>query len=73
MIILPRKIVLSKNSSYGFRIIKKKKKKLSSYHSNDQDKIRRTYIQKKGHCQSFSHKFSQKNNDGVFINLILYD
>ncbi len=45
MIILPRKIILSKNTSYGFRIIKKKK--LSSYHSNDQDKIRRAYIQKK--------------------------
>ena len=27
----------------------------------------------KGHSQPFSHKFSQKNNDGVFINLILYD
>ena len=30
------------------------------------------YIYKKGHCQPFNQKFSLKNNDGVFINLILY-
>jgi hypothetical protein len=33
------------------------RKNISKYHHNDQDEIRKTYMQK-GSCQSLNHKFS---------------
>ncbi|RWR94774.1 Tam3-transposase Ac family [Cinnamomum micranthum f. kanehirae] len=38
--------------------------KISSYHPNDQDEIRRAYIQK-GPCQPVSHKFPQREIGGM--------
>uniref|UniRef100_A0A5B7B014 Putative zinc finger MYM-type protein 1-like n=1 Tax=Davidia involucrata TaxID=16924 RepID=A0A5B7B014_DAVIN len=40
------------------------RQKISYYHPNDQDEIRRAYLQK-GPCQPYHHKFSQRNIGGV--------
>ena len=42
----------------------KKDMRVSSYHPNDQDKVRKTYMQK-DICQPLSKKFSQRNIGGV--------
>ncbi|PIN24058.1 hypothetical protein CDL12_03214 [Handroanthus impetiginosus] len=39
------------------------RKKINDYHPNDQDEIRRWYLQKKP-CQSFNHEFPIKNIGG---------
>ncbi len=43
--------------------------KISLYHPNDQNEIRRTY---KGYFQPLSHKFPQMNIGEVFLDLIIH-
>jgi hypothetical protein len=37
-----------------------KRPKMSAYHPNDRDKIRRAYLQR-GPCQPYQHNFPQRN------------
>ena len=40
-------------------------KKISSYHPNDRDEIRRYYLQKKKTCQPYEHDFPQTKIGGL--------
>jgi hypothetical protein len=42
------------------------RKNISEYHHNDQDEIRKAYMQK-GSCQPFNHKFSQSIISGELL------
>ena len=48
------------------------RQKISEYHPNDREAIRRAYLQK-GPCQPFNHKFPQRDISGELLFKCLFD